>query len=651
MVVNSPLLLREVPKQARTDFHAGDETPAAPPVREVLERWTRSRHLGASPDGPEPEEHLRRGVELRAREEQGEVVRRVGGEILEQTTSLLAPRNYVLLVSDPRGTVLRVSGGGEFAPVAQRVRLIEGADWSEEARGTNAIGTAIAERRPVFVRGSAHYARRFQDLVCYAAPIHDAEGNVVAVLDATSRFAMADESVGYAIVEAARALERALRSQAYAAAGHAVARTLGRALDRMGSAALLVEPPGRVARMNEGARVAVRAPAGAPVSSALRVPFEALCGEAFSPSAQGLAVVTAGGPMLARVEPIESSDGHLLTLLVFLEPPRRAAAPALAPRRSAALPAVDPFAPVFTEDAAVERAIAWARRLAPSAIPIMILAETGGGKELFARAIHAASPRADAPFRAINCGSLAPSLLENELFGHGPSAFTGAERRGREGLLAVASGGTLFLDEVAEMPAAMQAALLRVLEDGTYQRVGETSVSRCDVRVVCATCRDLDAMVASGAFRKDLYYRLHGARVALPPLRQRTDIVPLARHVLRQLAAARGAVAPALTAEVEALFREHPWPGNVRELRSTLEVALVLAGDGPRIGVEHLPPDWHAPPPGESATPELAVAEGSAVRRVLAEVAGNVSLAAQRLGVARSTLYRMMRRHGLREGG
>ncbi len=243
-------------------------------------------------------------------------------------------------------------------------------------------------------------------------------------------------------------------------------------------------------------------------------------------------------------------------------------------------------------------------------------------------------------------------MLESELFGYGPAAFTGAEKRGREGLLAAADGGTLFLDEVAEMPPAMQAALLRVLEDGTYQRVGETQPRRADVRVICATCRDLDALVESGAFRKDLYFRLRGARVELPPLRARADLLPLARHLLTQLAQQLDrAPTPALSREVERILKAHDWPGNVRELRTTLEVALVLAGDALEIGPEHLPPGL-----GETVSPsaaaggaELASAELSALRRVLNEVAGNVSLAAKRLGVARSTLYRMMRKHGLRE--
>ncbi|MCB9876530.1 MAG: sigma 54-interacting transcriptional regulator [Planctomycetes bacterium] len=321
-------------------------------------------------------------------------------------------------------------------------------------------------------------------------------------------------------------------------------------------------------------------------------------------------------------------------------------------------PPSDAFAPIFAEDPRLLEAIAWARLVARSELPVMVLAETGAGKELFAQAIHAASARAPGPFVAINCGAVAPTLLESELFGYAPAAFTGADRRGRTGLFHAASGGTLFLDEVAEMSLAMQAALLRVLESGRFQRVGDARVERCDVRVICATCRDLEDAVARGTFRQDLYYRLKGAILRLPALRDRRDLVALARHLLGELSRARGIAAPRLDDQVERRLAAAPWPGNVRELKTLLEVALVLADGAPCITVEHLPEAASAPLSGSlsgsdaaatpaPATADLAEVEAAAVRRALAAAAGNVSRAAAALGVARSTLYRMMRRHGL----
>ena len=253
---------------------------------------------------------------------------------------------------------------------------------------------------------------------------------------------------------------------------------------------------------------------------------------------------------------------------------------------------------------------------------------------------------------AINCGAIAPTLLESELFGYGPGAFTGADKNGRGGLLQSAAGGTLFLDEVAEMSQAMQASLLRFVESGTFYRVGEHKARNADVRIVCATCKDLASMVREGRFRSDLYYRLKGATVTLPALRERTDVVPLAEHLLRAMAEQQKlSRLPTISKDAAEALRRYPWPGNVRELKSTLEVALVLAGDDGHISLEHLSPEIAEAgesPSKKKTSQSLAGIKESQIRRVLSEVGGNVSRAANRLGVARSTLYRMMRRYGVR---
>ena len=654
-MAHDALVLREVSERLWLDFAAGTlRKVRAEATVPVLDRWRRARSLGASLEGPSHEEHLVRGEALKIRAERTELVEHLAAGELERAAGDVAPRDFLLLLADPSGVVIKTSGGGRFADDARRVRLISGASWSESARGTNAIGTAIAEARPVFVRGSAHLARRFHQLVCYAAPIFDADGSVIAVLDATSDLSRADDTVGDAVVRAALAISQALRDRAFGRAGAAVTRTLARALDRMEGAALLVEPPSRVTQMNAGARMLLGERAGESVDATLGIDMASLCGEARV--ASGMSMEIAGRSHTVRVEPIETSEGLLIALLVFLEPRSRLPMPRVAVAR----PAVDPFARVFSQDPALDDALRWTARIADSTVPVLLLAETGSGKELVARAIHAASARREGPFVPVNCGSIAPSLLESELFGYGPSAFTGAEKSGRQGLFSVASTGTIFLDEVAEMPLAMQAALLRVLEDGTYRRVGETTSQRSDVRVVSATCRDLPAMVEAGTFRRDLYYRLKGAEVLLPPLRARTDKNALAAHLLGELARARNVVpTPTLSPAVLALFARHPWPGNVRELRTLLEVALLLVGHGTLIEPSHLPPEYQRSMSmssnvgdsgnavADAAVADLAVAERSTVRRVLAEVEGNVSTAAKRLGVARSTLYRMMKKHGL----
>lgn len=376
-----------------------------------------------------------------------------------------------------------------------------------------------------------------------------------------------------------------------------------------------------------------------------------------------------------RVEAISATGGSPRAIVAFFETPARSAGPS---RRSGTRRGG--FEALFGHDPELLAAKAAAARFARTLLPVLLLAETGTGKELLARALHETSPRSDQPFVAINCGALSPHLLESELFGYAPGAFTGASREGADGKIGAASGGTLFLDEVAEMPGPLQALLLRVLEDGTYYRVGENRPRQADVRLICATCRDLPRLVAEGGFRQDLFYRINGACLSLPPVRRRNDVAELARHLLDQLAERPDLVAghprrPHLAPQALEWIVRHPWPGNVRQLKTALQHALILC-DGDGIHLEHLParlegliaspgnggeitalagtvanprPAAPLPRPPAVAAPGRTLAEREAERLVHAVdgADGNLSRAARDLGIARSTLYRRLRKHGL----
>ena len=279
-------------------------------------------------------------------------------------------------------------------------------------------------------------------------------------------------------------------------------------------------------------------------------------------------------------------------------------------------------------------------KVAPTNSTVLILGETGTGKELVARALHDNSTRADNPFVAINCGALPESLIESELFGHRKGAFTGADDH-RVGLFEVAHGGTIFLDEIGELPKSMQAKLLRVLESGEIRRVGENKPITVDVRVVCATHRDLPAMVAEEEFREDLMYRINTFEINLPPLRERIDDVPeLARHLLSRFR--RGGEAQLADDAVEAL-RGHVWPGNVRELANVIEHATILCDAGP-IHREHLPQQFDSRQLQGSAKHRRGIMtlremEMEAIIEALERNDGSKPKAAEELGVSLKTLY------------
>jgi transcriptional regulator with PAS, ATPase and Fis domain len=301
------------------------------------------------------------------------------------------------------------------------------------------------------------------------------------------------------------------------------------------------------------------------------------------------------------------------------------------------------------EAAPFEAAVELCDKVAPTDLPVLVLGENGTGKELMARRVHAMSRRAGRAFVAVNCGALPPTLLESTLFGHEKGAFTGADRA-RPGLFAEADGGTLFLDEVGELEPPTQVRLLRALESGEILPVGASRPVRVDVRLVSATNRDLDQATASGDFRDDLYWRLKGVELVLPPLRDRGEDIPLlARHFLAEAATLVGdRGARTLTPEALDALRAHRWPGNLRELRHAMQRAAVLAGPDGRIGPMELGlrPSTGGPD-GDTLAARVAALERREIAAALATEGGNRSRAAARLGLSRQGLLNKMARYGL----
>ncbi len=292
-------------------------------------------------------------------------------------------------------------------------------------------------------------------------------------------------------------------------------------------------------------------------------------------------------------------------------------------------------------------------QVAPTDVPVLLLGETGSGKDVVARAIHARSSRAAGPILRVNCGAIAPGLVDSELFGHERGSFTGAAQQ-RRGWFERADGGTLFLDEIGELPLAAQVRLLRVLQDGAFERVGGSDVLRVSVRVIAATHRDLAALARAGAFRDDLYYRIDVFAIRLPPLRQRrADIPALATHFAARSGARLGAAQLALTPADAALLQSYDWPGNVRELAAVIERAAILGG-GLRLDVARalgLRGDVAiAPSPSASAFPTLDAAMRDHIEHALVRTHGKIEGeggAARLLGIHANTLRSRMHKLGV----
>ncbi len=297
---------------------------------------------------------------------------------------------------------------------------------------------------------------------------------------------------------------------------------------------------------------------------------------------------------------------------------------------------------------AMLQAFRMVEKVAPTDATVLLLGETGTGKELFARALHRLSTRHDGPFVALNCAAIPENLLEAELFGYEKGAYTGAHKQTR-GKIELAAGGTLLLDEVGDMPVALQAKLLRFIEERAVERIGGREAIPVDVRIVSATHQDLRARIAEGAFREDLFYRVSEVTIRLPPLRERAgDVVPLARHFLDRAGTRHGRATLRFSTRALKALEAHPWHGNVREMENAINGAVIMA-DGKTIGPEALHLDASGPNDVQNLRAARDAAETRAIQRALTKAGGNLSRVAELLGISRPTLYDLMDKHGLKK--
>ncbi|MBI5784276.1 MAG: sigma-54-dependent Fis family transcriptional regulator [Rhodocyclales bacterium] len=564
-------------------------------------------------------------------------------------------QNMVVLANDA-GYILHSMGDGEFLERAERVALAPGVEWSEVSRGTNAIGTAVAVASPVVVHGDQHFLAANQFLTCSAAPIFDPAGRLAGVLDVTGDHRSFSQHTLALVRMSVQMIENRMFAAAYADAlvirFHARLEFIGTLCEGM----VAVGWNGRLLSANRNAC----AQFDRPLESLRGADFAALFGQPIARVFDHLLVrpqdtfsltLDNGGRVQARAD----FQPHHLRRYTRLDLPSQAAvvgSPSAAgfpadtpPQTRRAGKDACPLSRLQTGDPQVDAVITRVRKVVGHDIPLLIQGETGTGKERLAYAIHSVGPRAARPFVAVNCAAIPEGLIESELFGYEEGAFTGARRKGSVGRLLQADGGTLFLDEIGDMPLSLQARLLRVLQERVVQPLGSAKSYAVDIAVICATHRRIRDLVRSGQFREDLYFRLNGFTVTLPPLRLRTDLETLVAAMFAELGSARP---PTIDPEVLELFRRHPWPGNLRQLSNLLRTAAVMAAGEQMIRREHLPDDFledieQQPVVASGAEPAPVRLDDLAIRSIREAIArhgGNVSAAARELGVSRATVYR-----------
>lgn len=680
---------------AMSKLDGGRDTEAARMAREALLKsglippgllpsaiemsWQRCLDYGLDTNQGGMFDPLERGNLLQEREKSSHLLAHAQPVMDVLFEQIVDTQNVIVLANDS-GYILHSCGDPEFLPRAEKIALAPGIEWSEVSRGTNAIGTALVTGTPVIVHGDQHFLSANHFLTCSASPIFDPYGALTGILDVTGdhrsfnrhtlalvrmsvtmienrMFASAfDETVtlrfharnefigtlceGMAAFNEDGTLISANRSACFQFCqnleqlrGASFASLFGQPISRVLDH-LLVRPQDLIAlNLNNGVRVQARAD--------------------FCPK-----ILRRYSRLAIQSDPTESQDTA---------------------RKAVAVSNPDhqpcPMERLQTGDPQINAVLSKVKKVVGRDIPILIQGETGTGKEFLANAIHSFGPRKAKPFIAVNCAAIPEGLIESELFGYEEGAFTGARRKGNIGRILQADGGTLFLDEIGDMPLSLQARLLRVLQERVVIPLGSAKSYPVDVFVICATHRRIRDSVSSGQFREDLYFRLNGLTVMLPPLRERTDIITLAGSLLTQHG---GAHPPSLDTDVLDLFLRHPWPGNLRQLSNLLRTAVVMADGEPTIGRHHLPDDFlediekvlatpravheapiaretvvavpptptFVPPSVENAeepTGRLQDLAFQAIHHAIARNHGNVSAAARELGISRCTLYRKLR--------
>ena len=603
--------------------------------------------------------------------------------VMETLYSQIVNTHSMVLLTSSSGFVLHSLGDTDFLEKAQRVALLPGADWSEQSKGTNAIGTALTEAEALTVHGEQHYLEANRFLTCSCSPIYDPYGQVIGALDVTGDHRSFHQHTLALVRMSAQMIENHMFADIFPKAirlhFHARSEFLGTLVEGIA----VFSPEGRFMSANRSAQFQLGLPFSAlkahTFSSLFGLPVSALIdlfrGSA-APAARQLCMhngVTVW--CQAKVQALSPSWSMSAPSRTSAAAGQGAEGMVKAPARK---PQFSSLQYLDTGDPQVSSVITKLRMVSGRDIPVMILGETGTGKDLLAQAIHGDSQRSNGPFVSVNCASIPDTLIEAELFGYEEGAFTGARKRGATGKILQADGGTLFLDEIGDMPKHLQARLLRVLQERKVSPLGAGKEIPVDVAIISATHKNPKAMIADGAFREDLYYRLNGLVVRLPALRERTDFEFVVRKILKSLCENGENVG--ISADVMAMFKQYSWPGNLRQLHNLLRTAVVMVGCDGEIDRLHLPDDFieelgtaaptalptpapapHFSPPQRNAPPDAAeppveIQESqrledvalSAMAQALRAHNGNVSAAAKALGVSRNTIYR--KKHALPPG-
>jgi len=634
---------------------------------DVAQSWIRCRRAGVDPRAGRSTLLLARPLLDDLLEKRGNLID-IARPFMENLYGF-ASSSFVVLLCDERGYLMEAVGDSNVLSGNHGLNLSPGALWTEEEVGNNGVGTSLALQRPFQVSGAEHYCHKHHPWTCSGAPIFDNGNRMIGILEMSGPVEKTHLHTLGMVVAAVEAIQQQLRVQQKNRELTLLNNRLNNIFLTVSDGVAVVDARGAIAQVNPVAEKILAKTAeyinGRPIKDYFEryTPVREMLatGKAFT----DLEVIVKAGAgvanCLASGKPIRDDQGNITGGVIFINPINKIKN--LINRFSGAH-ATFTFEDIIGNSKFVRKSIELSSLAAGNDSNVLLSGESGTGKEMFAQAIHNKSARRHGPFVAMNCGAIPRDLIGSELFGYVEGAFTGAYKGGRPGKFELASGGTLFLDEIGDMPLEQQISLLRVLQDKTITRIGGDNAVVVDVRIICATNKNLQQEVARGNFRQDLYYRLNVISINLPPLREHREDIPLMFDVfIEKVCGKLGVRIPQAPPEVIGHLQQYDWPGNVRELQNVVERMVNIAA-GQAIGPEHLPEEIMEPSAGSTWQNQTTLgsklakitAERHKIKNLLADKErdeilillsknnGNVSLVAKDLGISRASLYRKLKK-------
>jgi len=626
----------------------------------ILESWKRCQQAKVNPFQKSVYKTQNQEV-LEQRKPKNRDWLEIARPVMRTLYRFVAGSGFIVTVGDTDGFLLEILGDQEVIDDLAQGNFVPGADWSEQNAGTNGVGTVLVAGQPLQIFSYEHYCICAHRTTCSAAPIRDTDGIIVGVLNMTGSFKKVHPHTLGMVVAGADAITRQMASEKAWRERDVANKFREAIIESISEGILATDRSHTIIQMNHTAADLLYTKPELAIGKDVREVLPGggedweniIKGEKFiTDLEQDITTPFGTAKITATSRPVRAYNGQnegIVLVLTAMNRVRR-----LAQRMSGAVARLS-FENMIGEAPGFKDCLAQAKSAAHSDSTVLLLGESGTGKDILAQAIHNESLRSPGPFVAINCGAIPRDLIGSELFGYTEGAFTGAKKGGSPGKFELADGGTIFLDEIGDMPPELQTTLLRVLEQKSITRIGGSKVLPVNVRVIAATNRDLALEVERGNFRRDLYYRLNVVSIRLMPLRERKeDIELLFRHFLERHCAQMGKSVTSIDQELWPLIKAYAWPGNVRELQNAIERALHFLKDS-SLGTEHLPEEVRKVAitfEGSVASykqTEIANAEyeKNEIIKLLHDNGGNITHVAKKLGIARSTLYRKLVKYGL----